>query len=169
MNIVIDGSIGAVGGAVLTSILNHVGQRFPKFGAVIGFVKKVGPTLLKDAEKLIADVAHTPAGIAAEHALKTQVDDLAANNRTLQLLAEAGTALHALGQSLSTLSDDQKKAIVFDLASVLPDATRKEIEDAITAAQQKSDTKAASAIYVAANQFTAAQQEASATTAEVAQ
>jgi hypothetical protein len=126
-------------------------------------IAKEGSRLVKDAEQVAEGVGQlVPAVGAAEQALTAEVEQLAAKARQTELYRVAAVGLHAFGATLDALSEDQRKALSFFVASKVPGVTPQEVADALEFVQKESNEAANSPLFTAANAFTQAQQSASA-------
>ncbi|WP_211227444.1 hypothetical protein, partial [Alicyclobacillus contaminans] len=118
-----------------------------------------GGRIIKDAEQVAEGLAEViPGAQTAEERLKRQVEELTAKARQTELYQFAAVGLHAFGTTLDALSEDQKKALEFDIASKVPGVTPQEIAAALDFVQREATAAASTPLYTAANAFTQAQQ-----------
>jgi hypothetical protein len=148
--------VGSVGGYVAAH----------KRGWIYSAVKEAineGGRIIKDAEQVAEGLAEViPGAQTVEEQLKQQIDELTAKARQSELYHAAAVGLHAFGVALDALSEDQKKALEFDIASKIPGATPQEIAAALDFVQREATAAAATPLYTAANAFTQAQAAAQA-------
>lgn len=141
----------SIGGVVLA-------HRRGWIGAVARELVQDGPRLFGDVEQVAKGVGQlVPAVNVAEQALKSEVEQLTAKARQTELYRAASVGLHAFGAALGALSDDQRKALTFWIASRVPGVTPDEIAAALEFVQKEADEAAASALFQSANAFTEAQ------------
>ncbi|WP_067924903.1 hypothetical protein [Alicyclobacillus shizuokensis] len=127
--------------------------------ASIQAVAVEGKRIVTDAEKIAEGLAEfVPGAQTVEEKLKQEVEELTAKARQTELYHVAAVGLHAFGTTLDALSEDQKKALEFDIASKVPGATPQEIAAALDFVQREATAAASTPLYTAANAFTQAQQ-----------
>jgi hypothetical protein len=126
--------------------------------AVVEELIRRGPQLVKDVQQVAEGVGQlVPAVGEAEKALKEEIEQLTDKARKTELYRVAAVGLHAFGAALGALSEDQRKALSFYIASRVPGATPQEIADALAFVQKEADEAAASPLFQSANAFTQAQ------------
>jgi CRISPR/Cas system-associated protein Cas10 (large subunit of type III CRISPR-Cas system) len=114
--------------------------------------------VVEDAVEVVKDVAKFPAmeAIKAElhHKLNNALDEL----KKSELGRLAALSLNAFENALHDLSDDQKKAIILNISTILQqkgiNVSKDEIEKALDEAQKASNEIEQSPIIQAANKFT---------------
>lgn len=127
-------------------------------GTVVHTIAEEGPRLLRDAEQVAEGVGQViPAVSEAEQRLKDEVAAVTERARQTELYRAASVGLHAFGSALGALSEDQRKALSFYIASRVPGATPDEIAVALEFVQKEADEAAASPLFQSANAFTEAQ------------
>jgi hypothetical protein len=132
-------------------------------GTVVHTIVQDAPRLVGDVEKVAETIGQVvPVVSEAEQRLKDEIAAVTERARQTELYRAASVGLHAFGAALGALSEDQRKALTFWIASKVPGVTPDEIAAALEAVQREADEAAASALFQSANAFTQAQQQAQA-------
>lgn len=135
-------------------------KRFPMVAKVVDTVKAEASTLGADVQHFVGSVEQTPAAKLIESEMSKQVTALTEALKQNTLVKTALAGLHAFGLTLDSLSATQLTAIVEHIKTVVPAAwnvSEADIQSAIGLAQKETTALSGSALFAAANTFTAAQ------------
>ncbi|MCL6594311.1 MAG: hypothetical protein K6T31_10070, partial [Alicyclobacillus sp.] len=146
-------------GTTLTVLAGLFGlnKRWPLLSKAVAWFEQDGPTLIQDVGKVARDLEQSPFWPKPQ----TSGEAPATVPHPQWLQTELGrvalVGLHAFGDALDQLSDDQKKALAFYIASRVPGVTPTQIDQTLAAMQREADVAAKSALFQSANAFTEAQ------------
>lgn len=151
MNISLDVINGIISGIVTVAGLFGLHK-----AGLIDWLKKEAPVIVEVANEII----HTPGAKIVETELHHKVDELTKKFQSSELGRLVAEALNYTEKDWEQLSDDQKKALILHISTLLPNEwhfTKAQIEEAFVLAQKASDIVGKLPIIQSADQFTSEQ------------